>query len=271
MAIMKMKFISIVGRIDYFEEFALKYIINSGIEPVDALIKLENVKGLSHYPAEEPYSDLIKKIASLAEFMGIKKIETEDIELPVDLNYDAKQLKDEISLIENEIRSFNEAKEKYEDDIKQYYHIQKNFELLKDLNIDLNSFFNFEFIKFRFGKMPKRSYRQLQLYVDELNAIVYPVSQDEDFVWLMYFTPRVYHEKVDSIFSSLYFERVRLPAEFTGTPKEVLNQIKEKLDIIHNEQNVLEKKIKMFSQASKETIIKLYKETIRNKKICRMY
>ena len=263
MAIMKMKFISIVGRIDYFEEFALKYIINSGIEPVDALIKLENVKGLSHYPAEEPYSDLIKKIASLAEFMGIKKIETEDIELPVDLNYDAKQLKDEISLIENEIRSFNEAKEKYEDDIKQYYHIQKNFELLKDLNIDLNSFFNFEFIKFRFGKMPKRSYRQLQLYVDELNAIVYPVSQDEDFVWLMYFTPRVYHEKVDSIFSSLYFERVRLPAEFTGTPKEVLNQIKEKLDIIHNEQNVLEKKIKMFSQASKETIIKLYKETIR--------
>jgi len=99
MAIMKMKFISIVGRIDYFEEFALKYIINSGIEPVDALIKLENVKGLSHYPAEEPYSDLLKKIASLAEFMGIKNIETEDIELPVDLNYDTKQLKDEISLI----------------------------------------------------------------------------------------------------------------------------------------------------------------------------
>ncbi|NSW90894.1 MAG: V-type ATP synthase subunit I [Firmicutes bacterium] len=262
MSILKMKFISIVGRKDYFDEFVLKYVVNSGIELADALSKLENIKGLSRYADEEPHNDLVKRILSVAEFIGMKNINTENVDIPSQTYYTVLQLQDEVSLLEKEIRSYTELMEKYREELNQYFHMQKKLELLIGLDVDLDSFFNFEFIKFRFGRIPKKSYRQLQLYIDDFDAIVYPVSQDQDYVWLIYFTPKIYSEKVDSIFSSLYFERVRLSAEFKGTPAEALKQLKEKLSILQNEQKNLDENIKIFAQSNRERVINLYRAAI---------
>ena len=257
MAILKMKFISIVGRKDYFEEFALNHVVNSGIELVDAMSKLENVKGLTRFTDEEMHRDLMKRVMDIAEYVGIKK---RDLNLPINCNlhYTASQLENEISAIEMAIKEHEELKKKYQDDINRYFHMQKQIELLNGIDVDLESFFNFEFIKFRFGKMPNKSYKQLQLYIDDLEAIVYTISHDDDYTWLIYFTPRVYSEKVDSIFSSLYFEREWLPSEFRGTPSEVLIQLKDKLYELQNEQRKLEENIKVFSKSVRDKITTFY-------------
>lgn len=257
MAILKMKFISIVGRKDYFEEFALNHVVNSGIELVDAMSKLENVKGLTRFTDEEMHRDLMKRVMDIAEYVGIKK---RDLNLPINCNlhYTASQLENEISAIEMAIKEHEELKKKYQDDINRYFHMQKQIELLNGIDVDLESFFNFEFIKFRFGKMPNKSYKQLQLYIDDLEAIVYTISHDDDYTWLIYFTPRVYSEKVDSIFSSLYFEREWLPSEFRGTPSEVLIQLKDKLYELQNEQRKLEENIKVLSKSVRDKITTLY-------------
>ena len=267
LSILKMKFISIVGRKDYFEEFVYKYIINSGMQLENAISKLENIKGLSAYNVQEPYNDLLKRITSLIDAMSLKKeidnkLSSKEFLMEYSINSlsdtAVKNINEDIQKIEDELKENTEFIEKNQEEINKYHHMQKQLELLKGLEVDLHSFFNFEYIKFRFGRIPKKSYRQLQLYIDDLNAIVHPVSQDEDYIWIIYFTPKIYSENVDGILSSLYFERIWLPNEFNGTPAEALEQLKQKLAILQNQQKEVEVKIEKFLEINKENVINNY-------------
>jgi len=288
-----MKFISIVGRIDYFEEFVCKYIINSGIQLENAMSKLENVKGLSAYTDNEVYDNLLKRSISLMDIMGIRKeAENKLVNYKPDFSCNSintaggisntktdmadnnnntlpdrtleskfpgttlEKLNNDIEQLEKEIKEHMEFRNKNQAEINKYYHMQKQFELLKGLDVDLHEFFNFEYMKFRFGRIPKKSYRQLQLYIDDLNAVIHKVSQDQDYIWLIYFTPKTYSENVDGILSSLYFERIWLPKEFKGTPEEALVKLNEKLSVLNNQQNEVEEKIKRFVEENKEKVIK---------------
>ena len=42
---------------------------------------------------------------------------------------------------------------------------------------------------------------------------------DEQYVWGVYFVPATQAVKVDAVYSSLHFERMRIPDEYEGTPE----------------------------------------------------
>jgi len=115
--------------------------------------------------------------------------------------------------------------------------------------------------------MSKKTYKQLQLYLDDLEAIVITVSQDEDNIWLIYFTPRKYSEKVDGIFSSLYFERIRISGELKGTPLEALNQVKTKIAQLRSEQKINDEAIRNLIDTNKEMAMCLYYSSARLNRI----
>ena len=49
----------------------------------------------------------------------------------------------------------------------------------------------------------------------------YRCSEDEQYVWGVYFVPAGRAGQIDAVFSSLHFERIRLPDEYQGIPQEV--------------------------------------------------
>jgi len=267
MSVLKMKFISIIGQEDYFEEFAQKYIIDSSIQLENALSHLEAVKGLSPYGSENPYYDLVTRSISLLNSMGLgNKINTNK-EYSPKLQFSADDIRRELDTLEQAFKEYKLNYENMKEQFNKYTHMKKQLELLVNLDIDIENFFEFEFIKFRFGRMPKKSYEQLQLFMADLDAIIFPVSRDKDSVWLVYFTPRRFGEKIDGIFSSLYFERVRISAELSGTPAEALTQIEEKMSDLQAELKTVEKAIKDFTDNNEEKILDLYYSSVRLNRI----
>lgn len=245
MSILKMKFINIVGPKDQFEDFVSNHIVNSGIQLEYALGILEGIKGLSPYSDDNSHSTLIKRCSSLLESMGINK-------KTIDRTCKNKEVMPsddtirELELLERELQKLLSEKNEIKQQLEESFHVKGQLELLSNVDVDIDSFFNFEFIKFRFGKMPKKSYEQLQLYLDEMNCILFPVSSDRENVWVIYFTPEIYWEKVDGILSSLYFERTRIPSDLKGTPAEALALLEEKIAFLEQQLENIEKDLDTF-------------------------
>ncbi|MCX7841818.1 MAG: V-type ATP synthase subunit I [Clostridia bacterium] len=263
MSVLKMKFVSIVGLKDYFDDFVFKHIIDSNIQLESALNFLENIKGLSPFPADNPYYDLMSQSSSLITEMGLEKEINGKALYHGACMTSPDEIRNELAALDRELKEHMDYRSSIREQLKKCIHMQKQLEMLTSLDVDIDSFFNFEFIKFRFGRMPKKTYLQLQLYMDELEAIVTTVSQDEDYVWLIYFSPRKYSEKVDGIFSSLYFERIRISGEIRGNPTEALAQLKDKIAGLKSEQKRLDELVKNLIEANREKAVCLYYSSVR--------
>lgn len=267
MSIVKMKFVSIVGLKDYFDEFVSNHIIDSGIQLESSINFLENVKGLSPFSGDNPYYDIVARSTSLVSSMGLEKEVREPSAFKCKFLTNADEIRAELLSFEQSLKSCTERSEKIKEQLNNYIHMSKQLELLLNLDVDLDRFFNFEFIKFRFGKMPKKSHKQLQLYLDDLEAIAIPVSQDDNNIWLIYFSPRQFSEKVDGIFSSLYFERIRISGELKGSPVEAMAQVKERIAALQYEQKEVSEIIKNLVSQNKERALCLYLSSIRLNRI----
>ena len=66
--------------------------------------------------------------------------------------------------------------------------------------------------------------------MNTLDALVYEIEANENEVWIMYFMPDTLTSKVDSYFQVLKFERIWLPEEVQGKPKEFLQKVKENIN-----------------------------------------
>lgn len=254
MSILKMKFINIVGPKDQFDDFVSNHIVNSGIQLEYALGLLGGIKGLSPCNGDNSHSLLVKRCSSLLESMGIDGQSFAN----VDKNKEAipsNKIINQLDQLENNFQNLLAEKINIEQQLEESLSVRKQLGVLPDIDVDLNSFLNFEFIKFRFGKMPKKSFDHLQLYLDELECILIPTSSDRETIWVTYFTPEIYQEKVDGILSSLYFERTIIPRGVEGTPSEALALLEEKISSLEQNLKDAEKTINTFINDNIEKVV----------------
>ncbi len=85
----------------------------------------------------------------------------------------------------------------------------------------LSKIFGLEYIKFRFGKLPRDSYEKVMIGREGQQFIYMPSSIEEEYVWGIYFAPRGAIERVDATFASLHFERIWISSRADGIPSEV--------------------------------------------------
>lgn len=79
------------------------------------------------------------------------------------------------------------------------------------LDIKLSEIFECEFIKVRFGRLPRSSYNRLKYYSDNPYIMMLACESDGDYVYGVYFSPIDSVAEVDRIFQSLLWERLHLP------------------------------------------------------------
>jgi V/A-type H+-transporting ATPase subunit I len=95
------------------------------------------------------------------------------------------------------------------------------------------------------------------MYLQDIEAFFIMVLQEADYVWGIYFTPDVYEEKIDSIFSSLYFERIRISGKVNGTPAQALIQLNDELKRLNNEKNRVQQELDEYVAKEQETLIRV--------------
>jgi V/A-type H+-transporting ATPase subunit I len=194
--------------------------------------------GIDHSPARlEAYCE--------RGFIPIDAIEREYEEL----NHSFKDLKEDCS--------------QARDRLKDCEHMKESLENILSVNVNVEQFFNLEFVKFRFGKIPKNALKTLDRWARDNEVILLPVSSDEKHCWLIYFTPDSSSDKVDGIMLSMQFERIRLSSELSGTPNDALDVINGAIARLRNRIAALTSQINSFISSKSDRLLHMYYSLIR--------
>ncbi len=230
MAIEPMKYISILGPLDMYNEFVLKYVINSNVQ-LEPSFKALNVPGFMPFDEDTSLDNFRKRMRILNEKYDVRIMQ-----------YDAKTIEDEllkpldtsaleafVAEIEDQLADNRRRIELYKADIQEREQIIKQVLPLAGLEIDIDEMFHFAFMKFRFGFIPKENYHKQKSYLDELDVVVVPASEENENLWLSYFMPASLSPVIDNVFAALGFERVRISDQVKGMPKMTIERLQDEI------------------------------------------
>ncbi len=222
MSVAKMRLVSIIGHMDSLNAVVFACGQSGVFQPDDAMTFFSDTSHFVTVREENPYSAPLSRLEAaaarvkgdLSKSVPPSTMEEADVLAYVE-SFTNSRAVTELSRRLNELNTRLESENK---DIEQYEHF-------RGLDIDLNRILNCETIKVRFGRLPKDSFEKLKSYNENPYVLFFPGASDSEYYWGVYFAPIEFAADVDRIFSSLYFERLRLPAA-AGTAEEIVERLK---------------------------------------------
>ena len=217
MAIVKMKAVTIAAQISEFDTVVEKYVYGRDIHLENAMSVISNRGKLKNFEENNEYDIVAKNalsIMNLANYTVNKKlIAPESVKLG-----DMQNFIDGINeRIEEERNQSDELSER----IKANEAAVEQLNLMLSMDVDLSKIFKFEFIRCRFGHIPKTGYKTLITYLDNLETFFIKTAEDATDVWGFYFAPLLKERKIEEVFNSLYFEPMDISEDYVGTPLEI--------------------------------------------------
>lgn len=251
----RMHFVNIAGPIKILDTFVIQSVVPHEIQLVNAYNILDSVKGISKFTDANPYQRLVEKVKLLGEVAGVEFVYDENAPVTIMPTY---LLEPEIDGYERQLETIRHISSTLKEDLDYKKQVRNQVIPIQNLEIEMQKLFDFDYMKFRFGKMPRDSFDKLFDYIAELDVIVYEVSREKDDVFLVYFTPRSQQANIDTLFASIYFKRIRLSDDIHGYPKDALVQLNEEIDELTNRVEELEEQMKAYVQTHIHRIQELY-------------
>ena len=274
MSVTKLKLMSISGAMNDFIPVLYMCVNDPYIHVEDASSVIRGLKELKEQNfsnESNPYKDLYASIESLAEAANIdlseklkstpakinNKIENE---LDIDI-YEAQYL---IKTQAEKLKAHNEEISAANNIIRENRRILDQLDHVGDISANLDALFKFEFFKFRFGHMPREAYDFIAFYgmADMDDVFFFPSYIEKTEVWGIYFTPRTKSLKVDSMFSVLHFERVRISDKAHGTPEIARAELTKEIEAMTSRINGLNAGLADIISETNELLDKYYEKII---------
>ena len=254
-----MKLVKISGSLTKLYDLSAKLCESECFHPDSAAKYISSSMGFVPFVDDNPYAgelSELRDIAKAAKFdLEFKSIEESDSDVDEkDASYLKAVEKKVIGLYEQR-SSLLDQKAVCEGGIEKYSHF-------KGLGIDLDQVSQCEFVKIRFGHMPKESYEKLNtVFKDNPYVMFYPCSEDKTDYWGAYFAPSDKVNEIDGIFAFLLFEPFEVPGA-AGTVEEVIEQIKKSIEIIESQIKETDEKIRELWQTEHDHCNKIYSNLV---------
>lgn len=221
-----MKVVSIIGRMADLDGVTAVCGDSCCFHPDNSLSFYSDTEKFSPITDENPYAEPLQRLTEAIS--GARK--QTDL-LPRDalskLHYDKEEWGDYVSRFCKEFESLQNERAAAQAEVQDCTRDIEETSHFTGLDLDLGAIRECAYIKFRFGRLPKDSYEKLNHYHDNPYVMFFPCTSDDIQYWGVYFTPVENAAEVDRIFSSLYFERVRL-SELHSTPEHMVEDLQEK-------------------------------------------
>ena len=245
MSVESMTMVTVSGPKDMIDTAIQKLVINRQFHPENAITEMSGVRHLLPFDLANPYSVHLAKADDLAEKMGIKLCYRDF----TDCNYSI----DEVSAYLDGLNARFEAN-RGERDIKAAA-VQNDAVLSEQLkhfaafDIELGSLFELRYVKLRFGRIPQDVFDGVASLMNTRTDVYYIESgRAQRWVYGAYCVLPHDYTKVDAIFASYGFERIRInisDEEDAETANEAIERIKQEaqdaekrigeLDALHRE------------------------------------
>lgn len=221
--IVKMKFLSITGPMHDIDRVSDVYLSKYEMQLEHALSELKTTENLLPFVEINPYKDSLAKAEQFAALLPDTSVKPDVSLTPEEMmeklrvvNVDYIKLQERIEFLEKEKK-----------DIQENLHVIDPFQ---PLDLELDKVNSYKYIKVKFGRITLDYFAKLEKYLFEnLNAFFLEGARDNQFVYGCYFTANADSAKIDSVFNSLHFERIRLSQDYSGTPAAVYHNLQKDL------------------------------------------
>ncbi len=248
--IAKMNFVSITGPRDDIDTIVDKYLSKYEIQLEYAPSELKSISTLYPYVDQNPYKEQAGYAEELSEIIG-----------KPDYAAGKMSIHDSAVLVEEMHQYLRKNKRETEKLEVRLHVLKEKLDTLlpfKNLHYNIEEILGFKNMRFRFGRIPKENYMKFTDYVEQdLASVFLKATEDEKYVWGIYFVAISEKESVDAAYTSLHFERTFIPDDIHGTPDEAIHYYNNKIEELENalaEQNRIlteriEKDKERFSEA----------------------
>ena len=239
----KMKMLHITGPKTDIDRVMDVYMSKYEIHFENAIASLSNLTNVRPFVESNVYKETYNKAKLLWKYLG------------EELSFDAEKMKpgEAEQIVETTYALTEEIVQKQEQLKQQRLETVKLMEQLepfRELDYEFKKILEFQFIAFRFGRISRQYYQKLERYMhDTDHMLFYECHSDENYVWGVYFAPKMDVAEVDAVCLSFHFERIYLPDSFDGTPELAYQEASRKLkeyeaqetSLKHNMYDILEK------------------------------
>lgn len=252
MAIEKMALVNIIGRFEDLDETLIRC-CDSGCFHIEPAFKNEANSTVKLLNEKNPFGVPLKEFASLATEMDIELKETKGTQFN---GWTAEQFNELSENIDSEIEEKNSERQRLATEVSELEGAVLQVDHLRGMNSDFSKIFACKHTACRIGRMPADNLAKLQYY-DQTFFFV-PFETTKDFCWGMYFCAEGDKELVDSIFRSMFFERIHLPDYVSGNTDEALAKLNDQIKVKKAEIEALDKEIAVLAEKHNQTILEAY-------------
>lgn len=248
--IVKMKFLSITGPRADIDRVVSDYLSRYEIHLENALSELQTVQNLRSFIEINPYKEWLTKLDGFIQILNLQNGPAPKGCISLEKALDT--VKD----LDAKVSDYTAKKMDYQDERDKKEASLKKLEPFREFPYDLEQVMNFQFIKYRFGRVSRLYLNKLQAYVnEEIDTVFYRCNEDDQYIWGIYFVPNSEVRRVDAVYSSMHFERYFLPNEYAGVPNEVYKQMKEEIAAIDEKIADCDKKIRQALENSSQELL----------------
>ena len=245
----KMKFLSITGPKADIDRVTSEYLAKYEIHLENALSELKTVPDLRPFLESNPYKAELQTASELIQSFQHCMADCKPQEVTL---ADALTT---VRTLSQEVDDLSAKKRSLEKQMDPLQVSRNNIIPFTDLNYDVSSILHFQYIRFRFGRIPHEYFDKFMNYVyDTIDTVIHKCQEDADYVWVVYFVPESVSDKVDAIFASMHFERFFLPDEYEGTPIEASHSLEEKINELRKQIDEVDRQIRTAIDTRKEAL-----------------
>lgn len=233
----QMQFITLTGPKSDIDRVVQTYLTSYEIHMEQAMSATNNTDTLTPLIEANPYDALQHKAQHLSSFFDTT---TKPVH-PLPMN-EACTI---IETYEAQVNNLSDKIVSLHEEIEQQQKRLQHIEPFLHIHVHLKTILQFHFLKFRFGRFPKVYYEKFKHYIyNYLTTVFYECQITKDYVYGIYFTCKANHDQIDSVYHAMHFERIFIPDDYDGTPKEAYKEIETNIRHRNNQIKTIKKEIK---------------------------
>ncbi len=221
MSVQPMKFVTITGPVEAFDQVVRDCVIDRQFHPESVLQSVHHNKWLRPMDTANPMTALVRQADDLLTRLGL-----EPEYRPFPSQPDADQARSYLDQIGAELDDIREQIDHLRQEAVDDRSAVGQLEKLAGLSLELSELRKLQQMVFRFGHMPQESYRSFQETIEKReDCFFFPTKSDGDQLYGCYFALRSRAETVDALFASMHFIPVDISEQVNGTAQEAIDSL----------------------------------------------
>ncbi len=252
MSVENIKAFGIIGHINVLDKVVMVLGKTGVFQPDEVSNFYSDTKSFTHISSLSTYTEPLSRISNALSALQIKP----EYKFIKDFEPDFNEIDEYSKNILDEINRIIEERKNAQAELNECKRAIEETRHFINLDYNIEEIQNMKYIKTVFGRIPKENISKLEKYNKELIEFI-PCSEENKYIWGLYLAPVSEADKVDQIFSRLYFEKSTLTG-IDMIPSEKLKQLESNIESLEKAVEDYSDKIEKFAENNKEEIIKYY-------------